>query len=654
MFGKESAMKTGLRRSVLLFVAFLLLSGCDGMPLPEGYQAYAYGTPWPTPLATPTGVSSEADTVTICMGNEPVDLFLYNEPSYQKLAVLAAIYDGPIDRVNYQYQPVLLEKIPSLADGDAVIEPVSVSEGRMVLDAGGQMAPLLPGLVVRPAGCRAETCAVTFEGGAIEMDQMRVTFRLKPGILWSDGVPLTAWDSVFSYRVATSEVTTYGLGGLVSLSARTSIYTADYTALDDLTVVWTGLPGFLDPTYQANFFIPLPQHTLARYSVEELLVSEEANRAPLGWGPYMLTGWEAGVQMVLERNPYYFRAAEGLPLISRLVYRFVGQDYEANLAALQSGACDILLADALPAAPTSQMLALNEAGQARLVTVPGLDGAVWEHLTFAVAPPADEGRLPIFSDRRVRQAAAFCLDRQALADAIYSGYAPILDTYLPLGHPLLMGAEVSVYPFDPVAGTALLEEVGWRDEDGDGVREAHGVAGIADGTPLRFSLVTTEAAFRAALGDQIREALGDCGMDVAVIQQPGREIFAQDPQAALTGRHFDLAEYSSPGRWLPPCEIGLSTSIPSETNYWNGSNLSGYSNPEYDAVCQAALLSLPGTPEYADSHREALRIFSADLPVLPLFVHFSFIMTRPDVGGLTISYTQGSELTGIELLNLVP
>ena len=61
----------------------------------------------------------------------------------------------------------------------------------------------------------------------------------------------------------------------------------------------------------------------------------------------------------------------------------------------------------------------------------------------------------------------------------------------------------------------------------------------------------TEAAFRAALGDQIREALDVCGMDVAVIQQPGREIFAQDPQAALTGRHFDLAEYSSPGRWLP-------------------------------------------------------------------------------------------------------
>lgn len=647
-------MKTGLRRSIFLFVAFLLLAGCDGMPLPQGYQAYAYGTPWPTPQATPTRVSTEADTLTICMGSEPFDLFLYNEPSYQKMAVLAALYDGPIDRIHYQYRPVLLEKIPSLADGDAQIEPVSVGERTMVLDADGQMAPLLPGLRVRPAGCRAEGCAVAFEGGAIDMDQMRVTFHLKPGLAWSDGVPLTAWDSVFSYRVAVSEFTTYGLGGLVSLSARTSIYTAEYTALDDLTVVWAGLPGFLDPTYQANFFIPLPQHTLARYQVEELLVSEEANRAPLGWGPYRLVAWEPGVQIVLERNPYYFRAAEGLPHFDWLIYRFVGQDESANLAALQSGACDVLLADALPAAPTPQMLTLQESGQARLVVVSGLDGALWEQLTFSVAPSADQTRPPLFGDRRLRHAVAFCLDRQALADSLYGGYAPLLDTYLPAGHPLLSGAEISTYPFDPAAGMALLEEAGWRDEDGDGLREAHGVPGLADGTPLRLALATTEADFRAALGARIGEALRACGMEVEVTQEPAREMFVQNAAATLTGRHFDLAEYSLPGRWLPPCEIGLSASIPSEANYWNGSNLSGYSNPDYDAVCQAALLSLPGTPEYVGAHQEALRIFSADLPVLPLFVHVGFLMTRPDLDGLTIAYTQGSELIGIESVRLAP
>lgn len=647
-------MKMGLRRSILLFVAFLLLAGCDGMPLPEGYQAYAYGTPWPTSQATPTRVSTEAETLTICMGSEPVDLFIYNEPSYQKMTVLAAIYDGPIDRVNYQYQPVLLEKIPSLADGDARIEPVNVSEGTMVMDASGQMAPLLPGLIVRPAGCRAEGCAVAFEGGAIEMDQMRVTFRLRPGIVWSDGVPLTAWDSVFSYRVAVSEYTTYSLGGLVSLSARTSIYTAEYTALDDLTVVWAGLPGFLDPTYQANFFIPLPQHTLARYQLEELLVSEEANRAPLGWGPYRLVGWDPGVQIVLERNPFYFRAAEGLPYFNRLIYRFVGQEEAANLDALQSGACDVLLPDALSAAPSPRMLALHEVGQARLVVVPGLDGAVWEQLTFAVTPPAGEARPTIFSDRRVRHAVAFCLDRQALADSLYGGYAPLLDTYLPAGHPLLAGADVSVYPFDPAAGRTLLDEAGWRDEDGDGIREAHGVPGFDDGTPLRFSLTTTEADFRTALADQIGEALRLCGMDVGVIQEPAREIFAQNAEATLTGRHFDLAEYSLPGRWLPPCEIGLSASIPSEANYWSGVNLSGYSNSDYDAVCQAALTFLPGTPEFVGAHQEALRILSADLPVLPLFAHVGFLMTRPELDGLTITFGQGSELIEIESLHLVP
>jgi peptide/nickel transport system substrate-binding protein len=479
-----------------------------------------------------------------------------------------------------------------------------------------------------------------------------VRFKLKPGLLWSDGMPLTASDSVFSYRVAISEYTTYSLGGLVSLSAETSMYTANYTAPDDLTAIWTGLPGFLDPTYQANFFVPLPQHVLARFQVDELLTSEDANRMPLGWGPYQLTRWDAGQQIVLERNPNYFRAAEGLPYFDRLVYRFVDQDPGANLSALQSGACDVLLADALPSAPTDAMFALAESGAATLSAVPGPDEAAWELLAFAVGPSPADGRPALFADARLRHAVAFCVDRHALADHLYAGYAPILDSFLPAGHPLLGGAEISAYPYEPAAGMALLDEAGWRDEDGDGRREAHGVAGISDGWPLQLTLTTTEASYRGELGAQLAVSLRACGMDVALVQAPARDLFAQDPQAALTGRHFDLAQYSFPGRWTPPCEIALAASIPSADTYWDGENLSGYANPAYEAACVAASHSLPGEPAYAAALRETLRIFSADLPVLPLFAHVRFVMTRPDLSGMHPAQFQGSEMIPVETFRL--
>ncbi|MBN2387907.1 MAG: hypothetical protein JXB85_12890 [Anaerolineales bacterium] len=647
-------MKPGVRCLVCLSLALVLLAACDGLPLGEGYRLPTPADAQLAPLATPTRIPESPDTLVVCLGAEPTDLFLYSEPTYEKLAILAAIYDGPIDRINYTYQPVILEKIPSLADGDALIQPVTVEEGELVIDTGGQMAPLLPGLLVRPAGCRSDACAVAFEGGTLEMDHLRVTFHLQQGILWSDGTPLTAHDSVFSYRVAVSEWTAYGLGGLVSRSAPTAISTAAYTAEDEHTVVWTGLPGFMDPTYQANFFIPLPAHTLARFPVEVLLASDDANRTPLGWGPYRLTTWEPGAQIILERNPNYFRSGEGLPYFDRLVFRFQGRDLVANLTAIQSGACDILLADALPEVPTPEMLILVEAGAARLVPLPGLDGAVWEALTFGVNSGEGVPRPDFFDDPRLRHAAAYCLDRQAMADAIYLGTAPLIDTYLPTGHPLLVGAQVASYPYQPESGMALLDDLGWRDEDADGIREAHGVTGIAEGVLLQFTLTTTDSGLRLAAGQAIAADLAACGMDVALVQAPGRELFVQDSQALLAGRRFDLALFSTRTGWVPPCALGMTSAIPAGGNAWAGENLSGYVNPAYDAACALALDSLPGTPEYVTAHQEALRIYSADLPVLPLFVQVYFMMTRPELSGLSVAYTQGSELIHVETLRREP
>ena len=640
-----------LRDLIVLGLLGSLLVSCNGLLVSETSTpttttiatetvATPLPTPLPSPLATPT---AELRTLTVCAGSEPSELFLYNDLTYIKKAILSVIYDGPVDMVNYDYQPVILTKLPSLADGDAVIEPVQVQEGDRVVDNTGAFTALQPGVVVRPAGCKTSGCAIPYESGALQMDRMRAIFHVRPGVEWADGTSLTAADSVFSYKIATDPETLYGNNGLISASVQSAAGTADYTALDDLTAQWTGLPGFLDPNYQTNFFIPLPEHQLSAYTTAQLMEANEVLYSPLGWGPYRVTGWDQGQQITLEPNPHYFRAVEGLPYYNRLVIRFIGQDIESNLAALSSGQCDMLLQDALTAAPTTSMTDMLNAGKARLYLDPQ---PVFEHLTFDVAP-ADPALPAFFSDANMRRAVAACVDRTALTDAIYAGLVPPLDLPLPSDHPLLNGADLT-YPYDAAAGAALLETLGWKDTDGDTIREAHGVTGVPDGTLLRFTLTTTDAPRRVQVSGLIASQLKTCGMDVTVAQSAARDLLAQNADAALSGRHFDLAELSSPMSVDTLCALAATDRISSEANGWSGTNFGGYSNSDLDAACAEVKVSLPGTQENITSSQTAVRLFSEGLPVFPLFYDTGFTLARPDLAGILTGFGQVSELQNIE------
>jgi peptide/nickel transport system substrate-binding protein len=564
-----------------------------------------------------------------------------------------AIYDGPIDTRGFDYQPVILERLPSLTDGDAVIEPVSVQAGDWVLDNNGDVVQLSEGMVVRPAGCRYEDCAVTYVQGTLQMDQLSATFRLLEEIKWSDGTPLTAADSVFSFQLAQETETrwgrTGGLGLVPSRGIESVLHTARYTALDERTVQWVGLPGFLDPNYRTNFFIPLPKHQLSHLSTQQLLDAEETNYLPMGWGPYVLKRWTPGDRIVAERNPHYFRATEGLPFFDRLIFRFMGEDADRNLEALREGTCDVLTLDTYLQPQLEQVLELEERGELELYVTPG---TVLEHLDFGINPAPGYDHPDYFEDARLRRGVAHCIDRQRLVDEVYHGLSVLPHAYVPPAHPLYAQAGLTVYSFDPEAGVALLEEIGWRDVDGDGVREAHGVAGIPEGTPLRWNLETTTSWTRTHLTQLISEDLAECGIAVAVVQTPPDEFFAETQDGPVFGQRFDLVQFAWLTDAIPPCDLFLSTEAPSEANGWKGRNVTGYTNPDYDAACRAALVALPGTQEYITRHLEALGIFSQDLPVLPLAMRFNLSATSPDLLGLVVDPTDRAETWNIEEFRL--
>ena len=570
-------------------------------------------TPSPTPTPTPR-------VLTVCMGAEPESLYFYDATSYAAQLILAALYDGPIDTVNYAYQPVILETLPSLANGDARIETVDVQAGDRVVAADGKVVTLEEGVIVYPAACRAADCAVPFAGEPLALDRMQVMFRLLPDLYWSDGTPLTALDSVYSFALASDPDTVKGKW----LELRTS----SYVAQDPVTVVWTGLPGYVDAAYMTNFWTPLPAHAWDGIAVTDLPTARAAAREPLGYGPYQVENWVNGRLIRMRPNAHYFRTTEHAPLFDELIFRFIAPD--TALQALDTGLCDVLTRELYPEREWASLQALEADNRLQITAI---SGVVWEYLTFNVAPPPDYDTDFFFATAQTRRAVAACIDRQRIVDTVTHGFGVVADSYLAPEHPLYATTAVARHPFDPVWGQAQLEAVGWRDADGDGIREAHGVTGTVEGTPFQVAYVTADTTARLQVARVISENLATCGIAADVITHSLAALYAPGPDAPLSGRHFDMVAFA----WLtgvqPPCELYATAAIPSDANFWDGENFSGYANPVYDAACASAVAALPGEAAYVTAHRDALRMFTEDLPALPLYQRPYIYATRPDLRG---------------------
>jgi peptide/nickel transport system substrate-binding protein len=596
-----------------------------------------------------------------CTRNAPETLYLYAPVSSVEIGqVLHAIYDGPIDERSFDYQPVILEKLPNLADGDAQLQPVTVSAGDQVVDASGNPVVLAAGVRIRPSGCQSDDCALDYDGTSdLEMDQLSATFQLLPGLTWSDGAPLTAADSVYSFTVAADPATPRN-----SKPNKAAIEgTTSYTALDDHRVSWVGLPGYLDSAYFLNFWSPLPQHLWGDMSAAELLEAEVSTRKPVGWGPYVIQEEIPGESITLTRNEHYFRAEERLPRFERLVFRFVGADFNANLERLLNGECDVMDQTALnlPVKQdlNEQLVELDAGGQIRAdFTV----GTVFDHFDFGIQPQSyDDGWQPgdrpdFFGDVRVRRAFALCMDRQRMAEAA-TAQALVLDTYLPPQHPLY-NPQVTKYPFDVAAGSALLEEVGWV-TGADGVRVYTGEnPRIPPGTRLSVKDEVHASVSRKAV-DIMVDSLAKCGIEVSVNFWDGPDLFADGPEGLVFGRNFELTQF----RWLtgaaPPCELYLSEQIPGEDPQvfpfgWGASNNPAFRDPEYDRACRAAFHSLPGQPGYAENHMKAQQIFAEQLPAVPLWLSTKIAVTRPDFCGQILDPSENVNTWNIEAFDYGP
>ena len=648
--------------SKLMITLLLIICACQSAPVPEPLvetlvvvETVKADSVKVIKDVTPTPEPEGPRTLTICSNWAPDTLFMHWPTLMAAYRVWQIIYDGPIDENSLAYQPVILEKLPNLADGDAAINTIIVNEGDTVVDAGGSIVTLDsaadPPQMLRPAG-GGEPLA--YMGGEFEMDQLSATFKLLPNLTWSDGTPLVASDSVFKFNLL--EEQSFG-------NFEFWLRTATYEAVDQRTTVWTGLPGDMDSTYFINFQSPLPEHVLGKYSPSDLSTAEEAALKPLGWGPYRIQEHILGEQIILEKNPHYFRANEGLPKFDILIINYITDSSGALISSLLSGECDIALG--IDSEQLELMLELQNAEQVSTIIS---ESTIFDHITFPIQPFSyDDGyqvgldRPDFFSDVRIRRAIALCLDRQSAADLATFGMSPVLDTYIPEFHPLFNN-QVPHYDYDPEAGIALLEEVGWVDHDGDPgtPRIANGVRNVADGTLFEFSYLTTHN--RQPYAAVLEQSLIDCGIHAKLRTMTLAELFQSDPEIGNYYRGHEIMEFGLGSGPQPPCDLYLSSAVPGPVGEsWfsimdgvertfittSGVNISGFANQEYDDICMTALNELSGREGYIDAHHEAQRIYSELLPSIPLFTNVHFIAARPDSCNIILDPT-GGELWNIE------
>jgi peptide/nickel transport system substrate-binding protein len=597
-----------------------------------GLMAKPTATPLP-PTLTPTPVPR---TFTVCLGQEPDSLYPYGSVSPVLKRILDVIYFGSLVSHEGQLNSQMLEKIPSMESGDVSLEPVDVKSGDVIADADGNLTTLAAGVAVFPHGCTSPDCVQVWDGMApLQVDKLKINFQLKKNLKWSDGQPLTAADSVYSFQLVSDSNT--------PVLKNESDLTTSFTAINEKTVQWVGKPGYLTTHFEKYFWMPLPQHLWSKYSAEQLLKTEEVTRQPLGWGPYKIQSWTAGQSIHLARNPNYYKSTEGLPKFDFLDFIFL-KNNENPVEALKTGKCDLVDSSAISIDNLPSVIEQQKSGQlkASLHT-----DSNWEFLALGIKPvtyddsyfPFGTDRPAFFDDARTRQAMAACINRKEIISELFLGKVDI-PTSASMINNAGEGDNASIQLFDLVKADQLLTTAGWLDHDKNPAtpRISINVKNVPNYRTLSVSLLSTDSLFQKQIADRIATSLSKCGFLVNQSQAPINEVYKPAPDGLVFGRKFDLALLSLEVDDQTNCQLFASAEIPTQLNNWmgrtsGGMNFSGFANTAIDAACQAVKRAGLNTQLMKTNQMQIGALINQELPAIPLFFRPDVTIFRNDLCG---------------------
>ena len=454
----------------------------------------------------------------------------------------------------------------------------------------------------------------TVENGDVAPDGRSITWRIKEGLLWSDGSRMTAGDVVFTWNYCVEEHT--------GCAARGSFRdVASVEALDDLTVKIT----FATPTpYPYGPFVGAGNPIISRVQFADCIGEpaggcDAENHGPLGTGPYRVTGLTPNERAEYERNPHY-RGPE--PYFDRVVIQGGGEAVDAARAVLEEGAADFAWNLQIEPETLSEMAA---AGDGAVVTAfsSTVERIVINHTNPDPALGDNRSEYldgdnahPFLSFLPIRQAMSMAIDRNAISERLY-GFAGRPTCNLVDGPPQYVSTANDDCLTPDVAGAIrLLDGVGVLDTDGDGIREYQGV-------PLRIVYQTSTNDVRQATQEMARDWWREIGIEAELVHHDASVFFGGDPfddkEASLRRFYADVQMYATGVGIDAPSSLSnwLCDRIPTPEDHWGGSNVARYCNPEYDRL-HRRLEGLSGGAERVSLTRQLNDIVVQDYAQIPL------------------------------------
>ncbi|MCC0070117.1 MAG: peptide ABC transporter substrate-binding protein [Rhodobacteraceae bacterium] len=418
----------------------------------------------------------------------------------------------------------------------------------------------------------------TLANGGVSEDLTTITWKLKPGLVWSDGTPVTSADVVFSY-----EYCTHPEGGCSQAARYEGIQSVE--ALDDMTVKVTFTAPKPNPY---NAFVGSTSPIIQKAQFANCLGAAaqqctDANFGPIGTGPFKVTEFKPNDVISMEANPNYRDPAK--PAFATVTFKGGGDAAAAGRAVLETGEFDY--AWNLQLAP-DVLAGMEAAGKGKVINA---FGTLVERIEMNMTDPSPslaEGERstvkhphPILSDIRVRKALSMAIDRNLLVEVGYGSAGRPTCNLVPA--PEMFASDNTECLSQDVEGAkALLEEAGWTDSDGDGIRDK-------DGKKLSLLYQTSTNAVRQDFQALVKQWWTEIGVETELKNVDASVFFGGDPGSPDTFQKFyaDVEMYANNFDGTDPepyLSQYLCDKIPGPDNGWQGENINRFCDPAYDTL----------------------------------------------------------------------
>ncbi|HEX9973225.1 MAG TPA: peptide-binding protein [bacterium] len=418
-----------------------------------------------------------------------------------------------------------------------------------------------------------------------------LTFKLREGVTWEDGIEVTSDDVIFTYLKA------------IDPNTKTIVHYA-FSRID--TVV--AIDKYHFKVYYKEPFIYavnrwdigiLPKHILEGKDIN----TDEFNRRPVSYGMYKFHSWTSNEQVVIvaNENSYW-----GRPYLDRMIFRII-PEMAVQVLELKAGNLDLVTR-----LHTSQFM--------RDLVGPEVDQKLNKYtykdnfmygLTFNL-------KNSLFQDKRIRQAINYAIDKQSIIDGVQNGMGrPCSGTIPP--ESWAYNPNIKKYAFDPQQAKQLLREASWIDSDNDGVLDK-------DGEQFEFTMLSPQNEAIQQIVTIVQQQLKQLGirMKIKVVE------WSVYLNTFIANRNFDMCvTRGGLGVLDPDLTFEFHSSQIHDTEY----NWATYINPELDKLIENALKTF-NREEQKRYFDQAQEILAEDLPVIHLFLRDSMFATNKRVQGV--------------------